>query len=283
MRTNYDPKSESDERQQQMKVRAGEISLNYETYGDGGDWVVMCHGLGAGLRSMRNAAEQLANRYRVLIWDNRGIGESDTAPPGGDYSIATHARDLANLMDALGIDRAIVHGSSWGGVLSQRFAIDFPEKVRALIIDSSSAEVNEAASKNWIARGEAYAREGPAGLRNAPGGLRGAEEAASQPAPPRAGAGGGIAADPTAYLETCRAVASLYERPMTDELVKIKAPTLAIVGENDRTAGVGGTVKLSRVIPDCKLVILKDTGHGVYAQNPDAFFAELDQLAARTR
>jgi pimeloyl-ACP methyl ester carboxylesterase len=186
-------------------------------------------------------------------------------------------------MDALGIEKAIIHGVSWGGVLVQRFAIDYPEKVRALIVDSSSAEVNEMAAKNWVARGEAYVREGPAGLRNAPGGLRSAPATPAQPAQPSAGAAaqGGMTADPHAYLETCKAIASLYERPMTDELAKIEAPTLAIVGENDQTAGVGGTVKISRAIEGAKLVILKDTGHGVYSQNPEAFRRELEELVSR--
>lgn len=269
-----------------MRIKAGELILNYETHGDKGNWLVMCHGLGAGLRSMRTAAERLSTKYRVLTWDNRGIGESDTAPAGGDYTIKTHARDLANLMDALGIERAVVHGSSWGGVLVQRFGIDFPDRVRALIIDASSAEVNERAAQNWIARGEIMLKEGPAGMRNAPGGLREAgapPQAAPAAAPARVQQQDPVRQDPVAFYETCKAVASLCEHPMNEELPKIKAPTLAIVGENDQTAGVGGTVKMSRLIPDCKLVIVKDTGHGVYGLNPAVFDAELDELVARAR
>ncbi len=288
------------------KVKAGDLNLNYETYGAQGDWLVLCHGLGAGLRSMRAAAEKLSDKYRVLIWDNRGIGESDTAPAGSDYTIETHARDLANLMDAAGIDRALVHGVSWGGVLGLRFAIDYPQKVRAFICDSSSAEVNERAAQNWISRGEIYLKEGPAGIRNAPGGVNDGNRAAATPvseSPAGAAAarpealerrqeggvaaatvgGGGPAADPQAYYETCKAVASLYEHPMNDDLPKIKAPTLAIVGENDQTAGVGGTVKISRAIPDCKLVIVPGAGHGVYGQNFEVFRRELEELAARAK
>ncbi|HXH20643.1 MAG TPA: alpha/beta hydrolase [Dehalococcoidia bacterium] len=266
-----------------MRIKAGDLHLNYEIYGESGDWLVMCHGLGAGLRSLRNAAERLSDKFRVLIWDNRGIGESDTAPPGSDYSIKTHARDLANLMDALGIEKAIVHGVSWGGVLGLRFVIDYPEKVRAFICDSSSAEVNERAAQNWIARGEAYVREGPAGIRNAPGGLNDGNRQApsAQPAPSLAQASGGPQADPTAYLETCKAVASLYEHPMNQDLPGIRVPMLAIVGEDDQTAGVGGTVKIARAVPDCKLVIVPATGHGVYSQNFEVFRKELEELAAR--
>ncbi len=135
-------------------------------------------------------------------------------------------------------------------------------------------------------------KEGPAGIRNAPGGLnegvcasdasspstasRSRGEVGSPPAP--AGPG---RTDPQAYYETCKAVASLYEHPMAPELPRIKTPTVAIVGENDQTAGVGGTVKISRAIPGCKLVIVAGAGHGVYGQDFPAFRKELEELSAR--
>ncbi len=280
-----------------MRVKAGDLNLNYETYGSSGPQLILCHGLGAGLRSMRAAAEKLSDSYRVLIWDNRGIGESDTAPAGGDYTIETHARDLANLMAALGIEKALLHGVSWGGVLGLRFVLDYPSKVTGFICDSSSAEVNERAAQNWISRGEIMLKDGPAGIRNAPGGLnegvrtpvppssateRGSEGevGAERGAPPPA-AGGPGRTDPQAYYETCKAVASLYEHPMAPELPRIKTPTVAIVGENDQTAGVGGTVKISRAIPGCKLVIVAGAGHGVYGQDFPAFRKELEELTAR--
>jgi pimeloyl-ACP methyl ester carboxylesterase len=265
-----------------VRIKAGDLNLNYETFGQSGPWLVMCHGLGAGLRSMRSAAEKLSDHYRVLIWDNRGIGESDTAPKGGDYSIKTHAGDLANLMDALGIDSAILHGVSWGGVLGLRFVIDHASKVRGFICDSSSAEVNERAAQNWIKRGEAYLKDGPEGIRNAPGGLNeGVSTGSPATSASRPASAAGPAADPQAYYQTCKAVASLYEHPMNDELPSIKVPTVAIVGENDQTAGVGGTVKISRAIPGAKLVIVPGAGHGVYSQDFDAFRRELEELTAR--
>lgn len=261
-----------------MRIAAGDLQLNYETYGEEGDWLVMCHGLGSGLQLMRRAAELFSDKYRVLIWDNRGLGGSDDAPAGSGYAIEAHARDLANLMDALGIERALVHGVSWGGIVVQRFAIDYPEKVRALIIDSSSAEMNERAAQNWIARGELMVREGPAAIRNAPGGLNEGQPAASPEVYAEMEA---LRVNPQAYLETCKAIASLHEHPLNEELRKVTAPTLAIVGEDDQVAGVGGTVKLSRVIPDCKLVIVKGAGHGVSAHDLEALRREIEELVAR--
>jgi hypothetical protein len=49
-----------------MRIQAGGLQLNYETYGDVGDWLVMCHGLGAGLQSMREVAKRFSDGYRVL-------------------------------------------------------------------------------------------------------------------------------------------------------------------------------------------------------------------------
>lgn len=269
-----------------MRIKAGDLQLSYEIHGTGGDWLVLCHGLGAGMRSTRTVAEKLADKYHVVIWDNRGIGESDIAPAGSDYEIATHATDLANLMEALGIPKGIVYGASWGGVVGLRFAIDYPEKTRALIVDGSSAEVNERAAQNWIKRGEMYLKDGPASLRNAPGGINDGNRAVPAASPPAPAAGtppAGPAADPRAYYETCRAVASLYEHPMNDDLPRIKAPTLAIVGEDDQTAGVGGTVKMSRLIPNAKLVIVPKAGHVVATRDFNAFRVELEELAARVR
>jgi 3-oxoadipate enol-lactonase len=262
-----------------MRIQAGDLQLNYETYGDSGDWLILCHGLGSGLQSMRASADAFADRYRVLIWDNRGIGDSDVAPEGTGYAIEEHADDLAHLMEALSIESAIVQGVSWGGVVVQRFAIKYPEKVRALIVDSSSAEVNERAAQNWVARGEAVLRDGPEAVQDAPAGLTEAGTRAAVATNRRATAP--VKLDRHAYLETCKAIASLNEHPMTEELRKITAPTLVIVGADDQVAGVGGSVKMSRVIPDATLVIVPDTGHGVCALNPEAFRRELEALVGR--
>lgn len=259
-----------------MRIQAGELQLNYEVHGEVGDWLVMAHGLGAGLQSMREPARFFADAFRVLIWDNRGLGGSDDAPEGGEYSIATHARDLEGLLAALVIDRPILYGVSWGGVVALRFAIDYPSRVRALIVDSSSAEMNEHAAENWAARGCALYEGGAEALAVAPAGLteagpRGASPAAV-PEPLRI--------DPRGYLETCAALATLHSRPLTDEVRALTLPTLAIVGEDDRIAGVGGTVKLSRAIPGCRLVIVPGAGHGVCMHAPAALRREVEGLVA---
>src|SRR5690606_19548814 len=90
-------------------------------------------------------------RFRTIAWDNRGLGRSSGADR---YSLPLYAYDLDRLLDRLGVERAVLHGVSWGGVVVQRFAIDYPERCAAIVLDSTSSEVNVRASENWYLRGE---------------------------------------------------------------------------------------------------------------------------------
>ena len=87
----------------------------------------------------------------MVTWDYRGAGQSSQA---AKYNLPLFAADLAAMMDALGIERAVLHGVSWGGVVVQQFALDYVERCAAIVLDSTSSEVNVAASENWYNRGE---------------------------------------------------------------------------------------------------------------------------------
>lgn len=65
--------------------------------------------------------------------------------------------------------------------------------------------------------------------------------------------------------------------------MRITPRDLQLNYEDDEVAGVGGTVKLSRVLPDAHLVIVKGAGHGVSSHDPEALGHEIDELAARLR
>ena len=82
------------------------------------------------------------NSYRVLAFDNRGIGESDV--PDYPYTTLMMARDTIGLMDHLGIERAHFFGKSLGGNIGQWVAIEQPQRVRSLVATSTFAKPDHA-------------------------------------------------------------------------------------------------------------------------------------------
>jgi len=78
----------------------------------------------------------LAQRFRTIAFDNRGVGQSDVPP--GPYSIATMAADAAAVLDAAGVAHAHVFGVSMGGMIAQEFALRYPARTGALILGCTS-------------------------------------------------------------------------------------------------------------------------------------------------
>ncbi|HKN76193.1 MAG TPA: alpha/beta hydrolase [Candidatus Acidoferrum sp.] len=79
----------------------------------------------------------LAKSFRTIAFDNRGVGQSD-APPGV-YSIALMASDATAVLDAAGVESAHAFGASMGGMIAQEFALQYPGRVRSLILGCTAA------------------------------------------------------------------------------------------------------------------------------------------------
>jgi 3-oxoadipate enol-lactonase len=243
----------------------GEVTIHYEEAGDGPLTYIFCHGLGGSGEGFEQSDMQwYAQHFRTISWDNRGLGRSGQA---AKYSLPLYASDLDRLLDGLGVEQAVIFGVSWGGVLAQRFALDYPERCAALVVDSSSAEVNQLASDNWYQRGE-LARVGAealAGRELVPafeGHVTVKDAVERQVAPEHL----------DSYVAQSRAVAALREHPMTPYLGRIECPSLIVAGGKDIVAGAGGSVHIARAIgANARLEIVQEAGHGVYAQARDEF------------
>jgi 3-oxoadipate enol-lactonase len=109
----------------------GGVRIAYEERGTGEPLLLM-HGLGYGRWGWEPLLEPLAADFRVLFYDNRGIGESDI--PAGPYTARQLAEDAVAVLDAAGVERADVVGTSLGGMAAQELALGFPGRVGRLVL-----------------------------------------------------------------------------------------------------------------------------------------------------
>lgn len=126
------------------------FSTFYEDAGSGEPVVLIC-GLGADLQVWRFQAPELAKKYRVITFDNRGAGRSDA--PDSPYTITQMAEDLDAVLDHLAVKSASVVGWSMGGVVAQTLARSNPDRVKRLVLLGTFMAPDgylRAAVSNWI-------------------------------------------------------------------------------------------------------------------------------------
>jgi pimeloyl-ACP methyl ester carboxylesterase len=117
------------------KVQANGIELHYETHGEGKP-LVLISGLGYPMWQWHKMVPFLADHFKVITFDNRGVGQTDK--PAGAYTAQMLAADTVGLLDALNIEKAIIMGHSMGGFIAQAIALDFPQRVDKLILCSTN-------------------------------------------------------------------------------------------------------------------------------------------------
>lgn len=209
----------------------------------------------------------LAAHYRVLQYDCRGQGQSDH--PDGPYRMSGHAADLAELLAALGVERAHIVGISYGGEVAQAFALAYPEVVDSLILIDTVSEVREPLRlvvAGWI---DALRAADPVAffdvtvpwnfspefILNNPALLADARERYAD-------------LDFPAVQRLCEC---FLEVDFTDRLGEIEAPTCIMVGEADRLKGLEYAQTLLRGIPQAELHVLRGAGHASCWERPEEF------------
>lgn len=118
--------------------------VHYEDTGGDGPAVVFSHSFGMNGSMFAPQLAAFATDYRCITWDERAHGESPAAAP---FTFWDSARDCLALLDALGIERATLVGTSQGGFLSLRAALLAPERVAALAVLGTSAAAEEPQQK----------------------------------------------------------------------------------------------------------------------------------------
>lgn len=102
-----------------------------------GEPILLIMGLGYTAHMWHRTRSLLAEHFRTVAFDNRGVGRSDS--PDGPYPIPLMASDAAAVLDAAEVENAHVFGVSMGGMIAQEFALQYPTRVRSLILGCTAA------------------------------------------------------------------------------------------------------------------------------------------------
>jgi 3-oxoadipate enol-lactonase len=257
-------------------LRVSDAELHYQDRGQG-EPVVLLHGLGSSTEDWEPQLAALAPHYRVIAIDMRGSGRSrDLEHPGGPFSIATFAADVAEVIDQLAAAPAHIVGLSMGGMVAFQLALDHARAVRTLtIINSGPALV----PKTWqehamIASRIALASTwGPRGMARllAPKLFPDNEQARATFCERMA------KNDRRAYAATQRAAVGFN---VQSRIGAIRVPTLIVASDHDYTP-VARKQAYAKLMPDARVVVVPDSRHALPIEEPrklqpilDAFLAE---------
>ncbi len=263
-------------------ARVGNLDLYYEEHGRG-DPLLLIMGLAADSRAWMFQLPAFAERYRTVVFDNRGIGRS--AKPPGPYSIHQMADDAAALLDVLGIARAHVVGVSMGGMIAQELVLRHPGRVRGLVLACTypepDADIEEQRQFSVGQLGGSVSEVGEIQI----------DLSTLNPLLffqhllPRVFNQAFIDTDLPKLMQLFSGaleygfsmeailgqVAAVMGHKATDRLHQITVPTLVITGDADLLIPPGNSDILARHIPNARLVKVPGGSHGFNFETPEVF------------
>src|SRR5919112_1248563 len=252
------------------KVQVGNVGLYYEEHG-AGEPVVLVPGFGTGLWIWYRQIPSLAEAFRVIAFDPRGVARSDK--PDEPMTIRRYADDVAALLEALNVERAHVLGASFGGFVAQEFALAYPARTRSLILCCTSfggprhrppaPETLQAIASTKGLNTEERVRENlllafsPEFVANNAAeveriiALRGENDV------PEYG-----------YVRQLQAAMAFDAE---DRVSGIEAPTLVITGDADVIVPHENSVNLAARIPGATLRVIQGGSHTFFIERPEEF------------
>jgi len=124
--------------------KSSNAKIYYELHGSG-PVILMVAGMSSDSKSWQFILDQMTKHYRLIIFDNRGCGRTET--DGTEFNLKDLAKDAFGLLDYLDHDKVHVVGHSMGGMITQEMALMHPERIDKLVMASSSPELSQKAIK----------------------------------------------------------------------------------------------------------------------------------------
>jgi len=237
--------------------------------------VVLLHGLLFDGRMWGPQVGPLAELGRVLVFDGPGHGKSEVPPP---FSLEDHAEALTDAFRELGVESAILCGLSWGGMLAMRFAIAHGDRVRALALLDTSADVHPRSERlKNRAFLSLHRRVGfPMALykKQVEPIMWGPHARRYQPELVERSARDTLGFDREGVYRAGRAV--MIERTYIEpRLAAIRVPTLVVCGRDDIATPPDHSRRIAAKIFGARLAMIDDSGHTSTLEQPELVNAEL--------
>jgi pimeloyl-ACP methyl ester carboxylesterase len=218
----------------------------------------------------------IAAKRRVIVFDNRGIGASGGSTPN---SVEAMARDAIAFIRALGFDQVDLLGFSLGGMVSQVIAQDQPQLVRKLILAGTGPAGGEGIDKvtpitlRAMARGAVTFKDPKTYLffTRTPNGRKAAREFLERLKERTQDRDKAIS--PISFRAQLKAIHAWANQQPSD-LSNIRQPALIANGDQDRMVPSSNSVELARRLPNARLKLYPDAGHGGVFQYHQEFVAE---------
>ena len=244
----------------------GETKIYWEESG-AGEPLLLIMGLGGTLSEWHRLLPALSAEYRVIVFDNRGVGE--TVASDETFSILLMATDARAVLDAANVESAHVLGMSMGGMIAQEFALNYPEKTRSLTLAVTACGGREAVLAEpevfFALQGRGAGTPEDAFWAMTPfiydaGTSR---ETVAEDLAVRAG----NFTKPENFMRQIQAIVSWQGTHA--RLSNIKVPTLILHGKNDRLIPCANARILADQISNAKLVELDDASHIFMTDQPE--------------